>query len=112
MKLCFDHVANVEIYRWGVEDAAGLPVKYLAKLAASRMFCTRSEPLLSCYFFPNVNLKYIKDIVFSPSECSHGLLEACEHSEKTSAVDSLPQSRRGHECEGKLLYVLVEPDAH
>ena len=54
MKLSFDHVANAEIYRWGVEDAAGLAVKYLAKLAASRMFFARSEHLLSCYFH-NVN---------------------------------------------------------
>jgi hypothetical protein len=51
IKLCFDHVANAEIYRWGVENAAGLAVKYLTKLAASTMFRTRSEPPLSCYFF-------------------------------------------------------------
>ena len=50
MNLSFDHVANAEIYRWGVEDAAGLAMKYLAKLAASRMFFARSEHLLSCYF--------------------------------------------------------------
>ena len=50
MKLCFDHVANAEIYRWGVEDAAGLAVKYLTKFAASRMFFPRSEPPLLCYF--------------------------------------------------------------
>jgi hypothetical protein len=50
MKQCFDHVANAEIYKWGVEDAAGLAAKYLTKLAASTMFCLRSEPPLSCYF--------------------------------------------------------------
>ena len=50
MKLCFDHVANAEIYRWGVDNAAGLAAKYLAKLAVSRIFRTRSEPPLSCYF--------------------------------------------------------------
>ena len=50
MKLSLDHVANAEIYRWGVENAAGLEVKYLTKLAASRMFFTRSEPPLSCCF--------------------------------------------------------------
>ena len=50
MKLCFDHVASAEIYRWGVEDAAGLAVKYLTKLAASRMIFTRFEPPLLCYF--------------------------------------------------------------
>ena len=50
MKLFFDHVAKADIYRWGVEDAAGLAVKYLAKLAVSRMFFARSEHLLSCYF--------------------------------------------------------------
>jgi hypothetical protein len=50
MKLSFDHVANAEIYRWGVENAAGLAVKYLTKLAVSRMFCTRTEqPLLSFF---------------------------------------------------------------
>ena len=38
MKLFFDHVANAEIYKWGVENVAGLAVKYLTKLAASRMF--------------------------------------------------------------------------
>ena len=59
MKLSFAHVANVEIYRWGVEDAARLAVKYLAKLAASRMIFTRSEPPLSCYF-PNVNWCILK----------------------------------------------------
>ena len=49
MKLSFDHVANAEIYKWGVEDAAGLVVKNLAKFAVSRMFCTRTEqPLLCC----------------------------------------------------------------
>ena len=50
MNLSFDHVANAEIYRCGVEEAAGLAVKYLTKLAASRIFFTRSEPPLSCYF--------------------------------------------------------------
>ena len=50
MKLCFGHVANAEIYRWGVEDAAGLAAKNLTKLAASRMFFTRSEPPLSSCF--------------------------------------------------------------
>ena len=51
IKLSFDHVANAEIYRWGVENVAGLAEKYLTKLAASRIFCTRSEPPLSCFFF-------------------------------------------------------------
>ena len=41
MKLCFVHVANAETYRWGVDDIAGLAVKYLTKLAVSRMFCIR-----------------------------------------------------------------------
>ena len=51
MKLSFDHVANAEIYKWGVEDAAGLVMKYLTKLAVSRMFFTRTgQPLL--YYFP------------------------------------------------------------
>ena len=50
MKPSFDHVANAEIYRWGVEDAAGLAAKYLTKLTASTMFFIRSEPPLSCYF--------------------------------------------------------------
>ena len=48
IKLSFDHVANAEIYRCGVEFAAGLAVKNLTKLAASRMFFTRSELPLSC----------------------------------------------------------------
>ena len=49
MKLSFDHVANAEIYKWGVEDAAGLVMKYLAKFAVSTMFCIRTEqPLLCC----------------------------------------------------------------
>jgi hypothetical protein len=42
MKLFFEHVASADIYRWGVENAAGLAVKYLAKLAVSRMFCKRT----------------------------------------------------------------------
>ena len=111
MNLSFDHVAKAETYRWGVDNAAGLALKYLTKLAVSRMFCARSKPSLSCYFFPML-IKYIKDIVFSPSECGHELSEACGHTEKTPVVDSLPQSRRGHQCEGNLLYVPVEPQAH
>jgi hypothetical protein len=43
MKLCSVHVANAEMYKWGVDDAAGLVVKYLAKFAVSRMFFTRTE---------------------------------------------------------------------
>jgi hypothetical protein len=50
MKLCFDHVANAEIYKWGVEDAAGLVIKYLTKLAVSRIFFPRTEHPLLCYF--------------------------------------------------------------
>ena len=50
MKLSFDHVANAETYRWGVDNAAGLALKYLTKLAVSRMFCARFMPSLSCYF--------------------------------------------------------------
>jgi hypothetical protein len=58
MKLSFDHVANAETYKWGVEAAAGLAVKYLTKLAVSIMFFTRTEPPLLCYF-PSRQLKYI-----------------------------------------------------
>ena len=29
------HVANDEMYKWGVDKAAGLAVKYVAKLVAS-----------------------------------------------------------------------------
>jgi hypothetical protein len=54
MKLCFDHVASAEIYKWGVDNAAGLVAKYLAKFAVSRMFFRRSEPPLLRYF-PTVN---------------------------------------------------------
>jgi hypothetical protein len=43
MTLCFDHVAKAEIYRWGVDKAAGLAVKYVAKLAASFMSWARPE---------------------------------------------------------------------
>ena len=63
MKLSFDHVANAEIYKWGVEDAAGLVVKNLIKFAVSRMFFTRTEePLLCC--FPDVNHKYLQTYSF------------------------------------------------
>jgi hypothetical protein len=55
---------------------------------------------------------YIRDIVFSPSECSHELLEASKHIEKTPGVDSWPQSRRGHGCGENPLYVLVEFYTH
>ena len=61
MKLSFDHVANAEIYKWGVEDAAGLVVKYLTKLAVSRMFFTRFKHPLLCYF-PNVNQSTLKTL--------------------------------------------------
>ena len=50
IKLSFDHIANAEIYRWGVEVAAGVAEKYLTKLSASRMFFARSVTPLSCYF--------------------------------------------------------------
>jgi hypothetical protein len=60
MKQCFDHVANAEIYKWGVENAAGLAVKYLTKLAVSRMFCTRTEQPLLFYFFSYVNKSILK----------------------------------------------------
>jgi hypothetical protein len=43
MKLFFDHVANAETYKWGVDNAAGLVVKYLTKLAVSRMIFARTE---------------------------------------------------------------------
>ena len=55
-------------------------------------------------------IKYIKDIIFSPFESIHELLEAYENTEKI-AVDSWPLSRRGLECEGNPLYVLVDPYA-
>jgi hypothetical protein len=106
MKLCFVHVANAEIYRCGVKDAAGLAVKYLTKLAVSRMFCTR---ILLLHYFPDVNQSTLKIQFFSPSECSDELLEACENTEKIFSVDSWPQSRRGHEFEGNSLFVLLEP---
>ena len=32
------HVANDEIYKWGVDKAAELAVKYVAKLATSARF--------------------------------------------------------------------------
>ena len=34
----FGHVANDEMHKWGVDKAAGLAVKYVAKLATSAMF--------------------------------------------------------------------------
>jgi len=46
--LCFDHVASAEIYKWGVDNLAGLALKYVAKLAASAMFWARSEQSLVC----------------------------------------------------------------
>ena len=102
MKLSFDHDANAEIYKWGVEDTAGLVVKNLTKFAVSRMFFTKTEEQLLCCF-PDVNQSIFKHIVFSPLECTHELSKACEHNEKTPAVNSWPQSRRGHECIENLL---------
>ena len=46
--LCFDHVASAEIYKWGVDNLAGLALKYVAKLAASAMLWARSEQSLVC----------------------------------------------------------------
>ena len=48
--LCLDQVASAEIYRWGVDDLAGLALKYVAKLAASAMFWERFEQSLVCWF--------------------------------------------------------------
>jgi hypothetical protein len=50
MTLSADQVANAEIYRWGVDEAAGLAVKYVAKLAASAMFSARSAQSLLFLF--------------------------------------------------------------
>ena len=56
MVVCFDHVANMEIYRCGVDKAAGLAVKYLAKLAASAISLARSKQLSLSWFFKLVRV--------------------------------------------------------
>lgn len=37
-----DQVANTEMYKWGVDAAAGLPAKYVAKFAASPVSLSNS----------------------------------------------------------------------